>query len=264
MKKHIKMANNQSPNLIKIAGVTAIIVIALWLINWFVVGYIFGTDKAGQFGDRFGATTSLFGGITIIGLLLTIFLQRQEIQDGKKEFKHQNRTLRYQRFESTFFNMLQLHSQITVKINEKVLFESIVGHCQGILKGVNNFNTLQNTYQVKCQSLVRMHMYQYIRNFQKTVELVYQFKTEKKTIEKYLGIYFAQMSQLEMELICYHYNLKDTMHPEYFVEYKELFFSYLSLNEANHSILETIRKHFDVKVPYDTLLGAYTFSYKTS
>jgi hypothetical protein len=263
MEKQIKKSVKDSSSLFTIAGITAMIVIVLWLLNWFIVGSILDTEKAGQFGDRFGATTSLFGGITIIGLLLTIFLQRQEIQEGRKEFKQQNRTLRYQRFESTFFNMLQLHGRILEKMNEKGLLESIVGHCQSTLKGIDNYSTLQNKYQVSCQSLVRMHLSQYVRNFQKIVELIYQFKTERETIRKYLGIYFAQMSQLEMELICYHFNLKDTMHPEYFVEYKELFFSYISSSETNYNVLETIKKHFDVSVPYDNLLGSYSFSYKS-
>lgn len=108
--KKKKEKTNYFPFVILVVGIVAI---AFWLANWFALDHYYcNVEQRGQFGDRFGMSTSLFGAFTIILLLYTIHLQRKEIDDGKKEFKQQNRTLRYQRFDNTFFNMINLHLEI--------------------------------------------------------------------------------------------------------------------------------------------------------
>ena len=112
----------------------------LLLVGIAVIGYlhsVYSTDKVGQFGDSFGVLTSFFSGFTVLGLLLTIHLQRRDLEvarEGLKnqlielkqtrdqieisnkelelsriEFQKQNQTLKNQRFETTFFNMLSIH-----------------------------------------------------------------------------------------------------------------------------------------------------------
>lgn len=77
-------------------------------------------EQQGQFGDMFGAVTALFSGLTIVGLIYTIILQREDIKIARQslidqkeelklnrdEFKIQNETLGKQRFENTFFHLL--------------------------------------------------------------------------------------------------------------------------------------------------------------
>jgi hypothetical protein len=74
--------------------IAGIIVLLLWLVNWFWIGNAFCMEQGGQFGDRFGATTSLFGGITIIGLIVTILLQREDIKIARKSFDEQVKQLK--------------------------------------------------------------------------------------------------------------------------------------------------------------------------
>lgn len=78
----------------------------------------------GTFGDSFGAINSLFSGLALGGIIYTIFLQkkelslqRKELKNTRKEFTIQNKTLRLQRFENTFFNLLSLHHQIVDSID---------------------------------------------------------------------------------------------------------------------------------------------------
>ena len=80
----------------------------------------------GVFGDMFGALTALFSGLAFAGIIFTILLQkeelelqRQELKLTRKEFEltrqefiGQNVTLRKQRFENTFFNLLNYHTRI--------------------------------------------------------------------------------------------------------------------------------------------------------
>src|SRR5436190_24381633 len=54
-----------------------------WLIPWWfskTVGCGDGIESFGQFGDMLGFATSLFTGLTVIGLVLTIRLQQTQIK----------------------------------------------------------------------------------------------------------------------------------------------------------------------------------------
>lgn len=62
-------------------------------------------DKAGKFGDSFGVLNSLFSGLAFIALVITIYLQQQDIRDTKKETQKQN-------FENTFFKMIDLFNSV--------------------------------------------------------------------------------------------------------------------------------------------------------
>jgi hypothetical protein len=88
-----------------------LMIIALaWLLGaWYLMTYHYYTGnetKAGQLGDTFGVLNSLFAGFAFAGLVYTILLQRKELKETRAEFKQQNVTLRLQRFENTFFNLL--------------------------------------------------------------------------------------------------------------------------------------------------------------
>ena len=72
-----------------------------------------------EFGDSAGATNGLFSALAFAGVIYAIFLQkdelslqrqelkntRKEIAGQKREFQMQNKTLKHQRFENTFFQM---------------------------------------------------------------------------------------------------------------------------------------------------------------
>ena len=70
------------------------------------------------FGDSFGAVNALISALAFAGVLITFFLQRyelrlqrRELEAQREEFEQQNETLALQRFENTFFHMLELHKQ---------------------------------------------------------------------------------------------------------------------------------------------------------
>lgn len=80
-------------------------------------------SERGQIGDSFGAINALFSGLAFAGVIYTVYLQRKELKLQRKEqklqrkeFEQQNKTLRFQRFENTFFNLVTLHHQIVDSI----------------------------------------------------------------------------------------------------------------------------------------------------
>jgi hypothetical protein len=102
---------NIAPYFIIFAGV-----VTLWCLSWYLITTYVNTTEQGQFGDMFGAVNALFSGLAFAGIIITILLQkeeltlqRQELKDTRKEFGKQNETLSLQRFETTFFNLLNLH-----------------------------------------------------------------------------------------------------------------------------------------------------------
>jgi hypothetical protein len=64
-------------------------------------------SKAASFGDSFGVITSLFAGLGFAGLLATIFLQREELKLTRRELQETKQTLTRQRFEESFYRMLE-------------------------------------------------------------------------------------------------------------------------------------------------------------
>lgn len=93
---------------------------AVWLASFVLIYFcIDGWDVRGQFGDLFGSVNALFSGLAFAGLVITIIqqrhdlqLQRQAIDQSKKDINQQNETMKKERFENTFFKMLEVQQSI--------------------------------------------------------------------------------------------------------------------------------------------------------
>jgi hypothetical protein len=107
------------------------IIILLWAGTWYFLIHnnaLSNFTERGQFGDMFGVINSLFSGLAFAGIIYTILLQREELKAQreelkltKQEFIKQNETLRLQRFENTFFKLLDMHNGV---VDTLVLIES--------------------------------------------------------------------------------------------------------------------------------------------
>lgn len=115
------------------AIIIVIVIILLWGISWYLIDrFVVSSDikqistevVQGTFGDKFGAINALFSGLAFAGIIFTILLQRKELELQRNEleqtrdvFSEQGKTLKLQQFESTFFNLLNLHHQIVDAID---------------------------------------------------------------------------------------------------------------------------------------------------
>lgn len=109
-----------------------LIVLIIYGVSWWYVdsSYTDCQDR-GTFGDKFGAVNALFSGLAFAGLIFTIVLQRKELSlqreelkltrtemaDQTAEFEKQNSTLQLQRFENTFFQLLNQFEQIASNLS---------------------------------------------------------------------------------------------------------------------------------------------------
>lgn len=101
-------------------------IIGLWLSSWFLINHYFSGDERGVVGDTFGAVNALFSGLAFSVLIYTMFLQRSELKLQREELRDtraelagqkeqmeiQNSTMRRQRFEQTFFSLLDTFSSL--------------------------------------------------------------------------------------------------------------------------------------------------------
>ena len=140
-------------------GIMLAMVLVLFLANFCLIFLPFDKEQRGTFGDQFGAVNALFSGLAFAGLIYTIILQRhdlklqrrdllyqrreleltrKEMEDQTAEFEKQNETLKIQRFENTFFNML---SQFQEVVNSLSISAQINGENVD-LSGREAFQTL--------------------------------------------------------------------------------------------------------------------------
>lgn len=79
----------------------------------------------------FGGLNALFSGFAFLGIIVTILMQRKELElqrrelgltrktleSQRKEMEAQNKTLKIQQFENTFFSLLRVHNDIVNSID---------------------------------------------------------------------------------------------------------------------------------------------------
>lgn len=109
-----------------------ILLTSLVIAGWGATLFILHDDpNRGTFGDMFGGVNALFSGLAFVGVIVAIFMQkkelelqrkelgytREELQGQKEQLKAQNETLQHQSFESTFFQLLRLQSEIIQSID---------------------------------------------------------------------------------------------------------------------------------------------------
>ncbi len=102
------------------------LVIISFIANFCLIFTGYSKDARGTFGDQFGAVNALFSGLVFAGLIYTIILQRrdlklqrEEMKYQTKEFRKENETLKIQRFENTFFNMLSQFQEVVNSLSVK-------------------------------------------------------------------------------------------------------------------------------------------------
>lgn len=186
----------------------ALSVILVWFILPLYMNYLFKYDDSfdlkGKFGDMYNVATSLFGAITIILLLYNTYLTRIELSANRIEFKKQNNTLKYQRFDTTFFNLLKLNLEIIDEISSDDL---------------KVFNTRINSYNMMAASkndfikrLLKSDITIVLERLNSFGSSMFYFiswilqEKKKDGREKYLPFVFSQLREREIEFLYYYFN----------------------------------------------------------
>ena len=114
--------------LISLIACIGVSVLGIWL-SYLYVSYNFGAssnniqEARGLFGDSWGGVNAIVSALAFAGVIVTLFLQnrdlnlqRKEMARQREEFEKENHTLKYQRFENLFYNMLHLQQEIVASL----------------------------------------------------------------------------------------------------------------------------------------------------
>lgn len=198
--------------------IAGLVVLALWAGSWWWISQHFqNLNERGTFGDMFGAINALFSGLAFAGLIVTLLYQkeeltlqreelkatREEMKSQRMEFEVQNKTLKRQRFENTFFNMLSLQQEIVANLSyaqhngREIFEEAYIKNIRFSLirEGHKNFSRLPLTTIFDHYFTHLYHIFKYIH----TSPLI-----EDDERYEYASIARAQLSRCELTMIFYY------------------------------------------------------------
>ncbi len=251
---------------------TAGCVIIIWGFSWFFICNLFPATsdssttssywtERGTFGDMFGAVNSLFSGLALAGVIIAIFLQRKELElqrqeleltrgEFKKqteEFEKQNDNLNIQRFENTFFNMLNMLNEIvkTVEYKKRAYAKAAFSdHKRDMTVDKTygdppiKFTKFANMQKVEIvrECINRWHLEQYFRVIYTTLKFIEESKLVYKDKKRYSNILRAQLSNDELFFLGYNCLIDEGFIPFKMLLEKYTFLKHLPQYEKNYLI----------------------------
>lgn len=187
-----------------------------------------GLENRGTFGDMFGGANALFSGLAFAGIIIAIILQKQELKLQREELKQtrkelkgqkeqlmeQNKTFSLQRFESTFFNLLNIHQDI-INSSEfgtkkgRDAFAKLYGELisWNINKAISTNGSKEkilgeiNIEYSKFYNHRQRHLAHYFRHIYTMIKFINESSIENKKF--YTNIIRAQLSNSELGLLFY-------------------------------------------------------------
>ncbi len=217
----------------------------MWVAGaWLLLNYVYkeGHQDAGLLGDTFGVLNSFFSAFAFAGLIYSILLQRTELRETRQEFKDQNTTLRLQRFENTFFNLLSSRNVLLNSLsgsyrnfenkdisyaNGRDLIKCAVHELQErtkqfdlnllkpISEGDSTFVNMIKMYVLAIKS-ISSHLDLYLSNLSSILKFVMKtdlLNDEFWTRELYFSIIRAELSIEERKFIYYYMSISDPKGP---------------------------------------------------
>ncbi|KFF17784.1 putative phage abortive infection protein [Chryseobacterium sp. JM1] len=243
----------------------AIVVLGMWFATYFLLRGR-GTEIRGTFGDMFGSVNAVYSGLAFAGIIITIYLQshelklqREELKETRQEFITQNETLRIQRFENTFFQMISLFNSITnntiIKnsgnvyegrsaytrisdlIHHKARNKALVsGNTNDSLADqINNYSTdeILKFYDDEYHTY-KAHLAHYYRTFYHIIKLIHNTSDIDK--RQYISIARAQLSSHEIILFLY-----NGLHKNGSEKFKPLIEEYTLFNNIDEDLLINLK-----------------------
>ncbi|SMO42952.1 Putative phage abortive infection protein [Chryseobacterium rhizoplanae] len=219
-------------------------VILITLLGTLLFGLNANESKRGTFGDMFGFANSLFTGLSFVGLIITILLQRNDLQK-------QAEAAEIQYFDNTFFNLLNIHRSITVNFSLTVDRETKSNdytYAHKVKKeGVNVFQliygeliyklNLQGGFDQSVYNVVYKNNWEILGHYFRSVQLIItridQLNTDSYEVKRnYIEILKAQLSEYELAMIFYHF----LSHAD--KSYKEIAEKYALFEYINSALVE--------------------------
>ncbi|HEV8514543.1 MAG TPA: hypothetical protein VGQ59_14775 [Cyclobacteriaceae bacterium] len=213
-------------------------------------------EKWGQIGDMFGATNALFSALTFLGLIITIIRQQSEIKESANQFAEQKAQLQkhheeqkeqarkifdeqkeqtqknfdlekeylrkqvriqnLERFENSFFNLMQVHQQKYEQDGSGIFQSTFNRIIKPSLGSQKNFQSIQQSYDGGLKFEIQTTYLSFVNTFEVIVNFIMSRKRKDRNREKYLKMYFHSITSYEKVILIYYYNFgNDFKHWDY-------------------------------------------------
>jgi len=203
--------------------VIILLVVVIWLCVTFFSGSTVNFDltKSGTLGDSFGAVNSLFTGLAFAGVIISITLQRRDLDYTRQEIQKQKIIFSTQQFENTFFNLIKLHHSLAESITfNKAPSKDLIGRnaikslydilCNEFIYTYdsdftpNQNQRCLNQYYTKFFDAHGEHVGHFFRNLYHIVKFVHESdfsNIEGRSKQDYINILRAQLSRYELGIL---------------------------------------------------------------
>jgi len=106
-----------------------VVVVAIWFIFGAMVFRLFGWEGQGSFGDTFGVLNVLFSGLAMVGLIVAIIMQKEELALQRKELQltreELTRSVEVQKVSGEALHKQVEMLQLTARINAYSVLEDL-------------------------------------------------------------------------------------------------------------------------------------------
>jgi len=219
-----------------------VLCVGIWLggmffVNWFVPKY-FPEYK----GDSFEALNALISASAFGGVIVSMYLQRKELEMQresidmqKEEFESQDKAMKLQRFETTFFNMLSLQQEIVKGLNYKAPNTLI-----RVITGQGKLNTIAG---------------------RAVFEYVFEHICRKRISEKGNSAYQGNVTSLFNHYFLHLYRIVKYVNETNLLETDKERYSYLCILRATLSKYELIHLYYNsiIHSKFKALIEKYSF-----
>lgn len=242
------METSNEKRIFKWVKLSALGISFIWIANGVVLYFI---PEHGTLGDMFGLSTSLFTGLTIIGLIATIQLQREDIRIARAsykiqqeelratrdEIKQQNETLKLQRFENTFFNLFPMVKESFATIESIIPQSNMLQTIHNTLGKESLFLSAARLEYRKINRYYLQNVENNILTLKKSIEIVFQEIEDKTLRKRYLGILFTALNETQRHVLYYHLILYEDGILPYFAQYHEELFSTIIVDSRHRHLI---------------------------
>lgn len=291
-------------------GGAILLCLLIWTIgafgtHWFAHHYFVvdtHENAPALFGDSFGAVNALISAFAFAGMIVTFWLQRKELKlqrdelaSQRMEFAQQNETLKLQRFENTFFNMMQLQQQIvndlqysrieganksarfgnrtaaqTTPLNKiykgRELFSFLFSHKNDYFYDGIKYDLIDGGWLAYNESTWRTYLDHYFRHFYTILRFINETSAfdyneqgnrdeEYEFAQKYHYATILRATLSRYELVLLFYNGLSVFGQEHL---KPLLEKYSMLNNLNESLLTLINENRIIcQIPEDAVPSEY-------
>lgn len=217
-------------------------------------------NERGTFGDMFGFANALFTGLSFIGLIGTILLQRKDLNIQREELREQTNLVHKQNFESSFFQLLSMFNSIVNNMTIVSMESTYYGrHVFSAM--INTFNSMLIRKAGKGQDMNMDQLLELIKKLHKE-DVIKEYDDFYESYKEYLGHYFASFYH-----IINYIHITKNIDKNFYISIARSQLSSFELILLFYYGVSTVgkKKTFTLLIKYDVLQGVdYNLMYNNS